>query len=248
MRLGDGAIRGFAMIIRASRRSALMVVTGLFVCVAGVSYTGAASEAASSKSESATAIKSAKHGTRQWKRSAYRKHARTAQKSSVRKAEEKEVADASGEMPVSLPPEIANANARIDVKLDEPSGATKAMTERANAILLAQADSRPADPPAAVVAPAPAAPANQAAAPDQLSEADRALQEPQAAPRQQAAPAPSQTVAMATSVIKAGPPAQPQAAAASDSSTWDQTSLIGKIFIAIGALLTIASAARMFMA
>ena len=33
-----------------------------------------------------------------------------------------------------------------------------------------------------------------------------------------------------------------------DSSTWDQTSLIGKIFIAFGALLTMASAARMFMA
>jgi hypothetical protein len=227
------------MIVKASRRSALMVVTGLFVCVAGVSYTGAASEAASSKSESATATKSAKHGTRHWKRTAYRKHARTAQKSSVRKAEEKEVADASGEMPVSLPAEVANANARIDVRLDEPSGATKAMTERANAILLAQA----ADPPAAVAPPAPASPA-----PDQLSEADRALQEAQPAPQQQAAPAPAQTVAMATSVIKAGPPAQPQAAASNDSSTWDQTSLIGKIFIAIGALLTIASAARMFMA
>lgn len=235
------------MIIKASRRSALMVVTGLFVCVAGVSYTGAASEAASSKSESATATKSTKHGTRHWKRSAYRKHARTAQKSFVRKTEEKEVADASGEMPVSLPPEIANANARIDVKLDEPSGSTKAMTERANAILLAQADPRPADPPAAVMSPTPAAPINPAAAPDQLSEADRALQEPQPAPQQQAAP--SQTVALATSVIKAGPPAQqPQAVASSDSSTWDQTSLIGKIFIAIGALLTVASAARMFMA
>ena len=34
----------------------------------------------------------------------------------------------------------------------------------------------------------------------------------------------------------------------SESTTWDQTSLIGKIFIAVGALLTMASAARMFMA
>ena len=34
----------------------------------------------------------------------------------------------------------------------------------------------------------------------------------------------------------------------SESTTWDQTSLIGKIFIAFGALLTMASAARMFMA
>jgi hypothetical protein len=44
---------------------------------------------------------------------------------------------------------------------------------------------------------------------------------------------------------KAAPAAS---AAGSDSSTWDQTSLIGKIFIAFGALLTMASAARMFMA
>jgi len=34
----------------------------------------------------------------------------------------------------------------------------------------------------------------------------------------------------------------------SQSATWDETSLIGKIFIGFGALLTIASAARMFMA
>jgi hypothetical protein len=38
------------------------------------------------------------------------------------------------------------------------------------------------------------------------------------------------------------------AEAGSDSSTLDKTSLIGKIFIAFGALLTLASAARMFMA
>ena len=40
----------------------------------------------------------------------------------------------------------------------------------------------------------------------------------------------------------------PRQAANNDSSTLDKTSLIGKIFIAFGALLTMASAARMFMA
>ena len=38
------------------------------------------------------------------------------------------------------------------------------------------------------------------------------------------------------------------AAASSEGSAWDQSSLIGKIFIGFGALLTLASAARMFMA
>jgi hypothetical protein len=42
--------------------------------------------------------------------------------------------------------------------------------------------------------------------------------------------------------------AQAPAAVSSSDSTWDQTSLIGKIFIAFGGLLTLASAARMFMA
>ena len=38
------------------------------------------------------------------------------------------------------------------------------------------------------------------------------------------------------------------AAVSTDDSAWSQTSLIGKIFIAFGGLLTLASAARMFMA
>ena len=42
--------------------------------------------------------------------------------------------------------------------------------------------------------------------------------------------------------------AAPAQASSSDSSSWDETSLIGKIFIGFGALLTMASAARMFMA
>jgi len=234
------------MIIKASGRSALMVVTGLFVCLAGVSYTTAATEAASSNSESATETKSVKHGSRHWKRYAHRKHLRTADKSSsVKKAEEKEVVDAAGEVTVSLPPQVANANARIDAQLDEPFGATRAMTDRANAILLAQADmkaetkaeNKPAEAQAPAQVPAQAPAESQVAAPDQLNDSDRTLQEP----RQ-----PTQTVAMAATAVKAGTGVP--AAASSDNSTWDQTSLIGKIFIAFGALLTIASAARMFMA
>ena len=54
----------------------------------------------------------------------------------------------------------------------------------------------------------------------------------------------AQTVAMAS----ARPAAAVVLASGAGSSTWDQTSLIGKIFIAFGALLTMASAARMFMA
>ena len=52
--------------------------------------------------------------------------------------------------------------------------------------------------------------------------------------------APAATLAMAV--------AQAPVMASTDDSTWGQTSLIGKIFIAFGGLLTLASAARMFMA
>ena len=48
---------------------------------------------------------------------------------------------------------------------------------------------------------------------------------------------------------QAAPTARPApVVAGSQNATWDETSLIGKIFIGFGALLTIASAARMFMA
>ena len=103
------------------------------------------------------------------------------------------------------------------------------MSEKANTVLQAAVD-KPAD------AEAPADTA--VVAPDQLNEADRAL-------HLQEAPATStQTVALAST----SRPATDGQAATSDSSTLDKTSLIGKIFIAFGALLTMASAARMFMA
>jgi hypothetical protein len=79
---------------------------------------------------------------------------------------------------------------------------------------------------------------NQAAAPDQLSDTDRALKDSVAAQTNTQAPS-SETPASR---------AAPVMAASGEHSVWDETSLIGKIFIGFGALLTIASAARMFMA
>jgi hypothetical protein len=84
-------------------------------------------------------------------------------------------------------------------------------------------------------AEAQAAPANQAAGTDQLSDVDRAA-------RQDDVKTPvvvtrTETPARANPVV-----------AGSQNANWDETSLIGKIFIGFGALLTVASAARMFMA
>jgi hypothetical protein len=64
---------------------------------------------------------------------------------------------------------------------------------------------------------------------DQLNDADRSLQE-----------------GNVTAATTPPPPAQ-ATTMTGESSIWDQTSLIGKIFIGFGALLTVASAARMFI-
>jgi hypothetical protein len=106
------------------------------------------------------------------------------------------------------------------------------------------APARAADPQtdaAAVTAPADpqqAAP-GQTAPSDQLSASDRAAQPddvkmPVVVTQNQQPDAP---VAHASPVV-----------ADSQSASWDETSLIGKIFIGFGALLTVASAARMFIA
>jgi hypothetical protein len=93
------------------------------------------------------------------------------------------------------------------------------MTTRANDIVQAAADE------------------SQVVASDQLNDVDRALHED--TPRQT-------TLAMASA--EAPGASAPPVTAGSESASSDQASLIGKIFIACGALLTLASAARLFMA
>ena len=225
------------MTIKASARSALILAAGLLVGFAGSPPAMAAGtdtdSAAVSKSDSATSGKSVRQGSRYLKkRYANRKDTRAASKSAEsKKADEKQVADASGGTPPAIPEWLANANAQMtaaDAAPDSAKGISAAMSEKANTVLQAAAD-KPAD------AEAPADTA--VAAPDQLNETDRAL-------HLQEAPS-TQTVAMGSAKPAAESPDQ---AANSDSSTLDKTSLIGKIFIAFGALLTMASAARMFMA
>jgi hypothetical protein len=226
------------MTIKASAGSAMILAAGLLIGFAGLSPAMAAGEdsAAVSKSESATSGKSVKHGSRYLKkRYAHRTYIRAASKSvESKKADEKQVADASGGTTPAIPEWLANANAQMtaaDAAPDSAKGMSAAMSEKANTVLQAAVD-KPAD------AEAPADTA--VVAPDQLNQADRALHL-----QETPATTSSQTVAMASAKPAADGTAQ---AANNDSSTLDKTSLIGKIFIAFGALLTMASAARMFMA
>jgi hypothetical protein len=220
------------MTIKASGRWALITViaAGIWACLAGPlrAVEGADNMTPSAPSPPAKATGEPivlKKYTKS--RHAQRKPSKAAQKSTVdKKATEADAADSSGAGSTAIPPSIANANAQL-ASPDTPTGSARAMSARANNILAAAADNPPD--------PQPAADAEVVAA-DQLNDLDRALQESKPSP-------PAPTLAMVTANA---PP--PVVARSEDSSTWDKTSLIGKIFIAFGALLTMASAARMFMA
>jgi hypothetical protein len=229
------------MTIKASAGSALILAAGLVVCFAGplpaIAAGADADSATVSKSDSATSGKSARQGSRSLKkRHAHRKDTPAVSKSAEsNKTDERQVADASGGTRPAIPEWLANANAQMTAAdaaaaPDSAKGMSAAMSEKANTVLQAAVDK-----PAAAEAPADIAAAN----PDQLNETDRALH------LQEAPTTSTQTVALAST---SRPAADGQAAATNDSSTLDKTSLIGKIFIAFGALLTMASAARMFMA
>jgi hypothetical protein len=211
------------MTIKASGRSALILATGLLVCFAGPSQAaaGADNATATAKSENAAGVQ--KHGSRHSKSTAQRKSGQQALKSTAAKAATPDVAADDADNSSAIPPSVASANARF-APADTPAGNARAMSARANDILQTAEGQPRAD--------------SQVVAADQLNDLDRALHEGQP---------PAATMALASAEAQVAP-AVPVMASSQESSTWDQTSLIGKIFIAFGALLTMASAARMFMA
>ena len=223
------------MTIKTSARPVLILATGLFVCFAGPSPVAAGADdkaVADSKSASSESDRGAeefvavkkygKHGSRHWKSHAHRKSGTVALKSSpARKADATDVAAADGGVATAIPPSVANANAQL-ASADTPDGNARAMSARANDILQAAAD-KPVDAQSTAEAPV--------VSPDALNEVDRTL--PASDP-----PAPTMTTAAADA---------PAVESSNDGPSSDRTSLIGKIFMACGGLLTLASAARMFM-
>jgi len=179
----------------------------------------AAADGANAGAVSATSDKSVRHSSRH---DANRK---------------KQAADAAGSSSAVLPSGVANANAQMNAAdaPDSAKGMSAAMSEKANTVLQATTD-KPAE------AETPAEPG--AAASDQPSAFDRSL-----TPSDQPTAATAQGATATTQGVVLASTSRPSSEQASnDSSTLDRTSMIGKIFIAVGALLTVASAARMFMA
>jgi hypothetical protein len=237
------------MKIKGNGRSALILTAGLWICLAGPSPSVAAPDTTAASSAAGAPIalnKYTRHGSRHWRRYAHHRSGKVAQKSTDDSDDKKAAATAtdvaadnadkaSTPSPSSdMPPAVANANAQLAASDSPTSDAAQAMSARANNIVQ-NAASNPADTPSPVAE-------DQVVAPDQLNDVDRALHEGKA---------PVAALATASAeppVPSAAAPVTTGSTARSNDSTWDQTSLIGKIFIGFGALLTMASAARMFMA
>jgi len=232
------------MTITAGGRSALVLAilaTGLFVGFARPSPAGAATDdnavadakSASTEADAAekvTVRKYTRHGSRHWKRHAQHKSEKVALKSSSRKkADAPDTAADSADVSTAISPSVANANAQLaaaDTPDNPLTGNARAMSARANDIVQGGPE-QPTD--------AQPAPQVQTVAPDELNEVDRSLSAT-------VPPAPALATAMAQA------PDATETASSDEGSSWDQASLIGKIFIGFGALLTMASAARMLMA
>jgi hypothetical protein len=227
------------MKIEASRRSALILASGLFVCFAGPSQAAASADnaAASAQSEDTAGApvapkKSAKNGSRHWKSHADRKSGKVVLvKSGADKTDATEVPDRNSDSSwtsPAIPLWVANANARL-ASADPPTDDVKAMAARASEILQNATDKSADVQPAAE---------SEVVSADQLNDVDRALHE---------GTPPAPMLLMAAAEAPAAPAAPVTGASSNESSAWEQTSLIGKIFIGFGALLTMASAARMFI-
>jgi hypothetical protein len=243
------------MNIKASGRSALIIAAGFWVCVSGPLQAAEDADGgvAASRTETAAgppvALNKFTRKSRHWKPvSSQRKSVKVADRDSTERARtsEKKISEKkktlqaeaalndNGSTP-ALPPSVANANAQL-ASADAPADSATALSSQARDRLQVMA-AHQSDPQAQ-----PPAQNTELVAADELNEVDRALSENRNDDKDKAA---SATLAMAV----AQAPAQTQAAVvSSDDSTWGQTSMIGKIFIAFGGLLTLASAARMFMA
>ena len=237
------------MNIKASGRAALIIAAGFWLCVsnpvlaaedADEGATAASTETAPGAPVALSKFRKSRH----WKHAASRRKpvkvaarvlAEAPKTSQSRISAKKQPAGpvpGDDDAPPALPSSIANAHAQL-ADADVSADSATALSSQARDRLRLMA----ANQPEGAAAPAPAADTELVAA-DQLNEVDRALSETSTEDTDKAQAAP-----LAMAVAQA-----PAAAASSDDSSWGQASLIGKIFIAFGGLLTLASAARMLLA
>ncbi|MBC7579230.1 MAG: hypothetical protein H7312_18020 [Tardiphaga sp.] len=216
------------MKIKFDGHGTTMVAAALWLCLAGpmraTESDARAPEPAAESSDAAEApapaIKAARHRVDKKTEARSRKPDKNAARP-IAKADDH--AGDKADDKATIPDTVANANAQY--RKDAPTD-MGSMSAQADAMLKLMG-SKPA-----TVEPAPATQETPAIAvsADQLNEMDRAL-------------TPEKPV-----VRVARPTAEARVVIASDHSVWTETSLIGKVFMAFGGLLTMASAVRMFVA
>ena len=245
------------MFFKACIRSALGVI-GLWIALAAPNFaapTGDTADTGSSASATGAPIalnRYVRHGVRHATRNGHQKSSKTAARST------KQDGSQASEERKSTGMADAVANAKAEMASTSPVAADQSSaseTSAANPVPQNPAGSQdqaaptpwPSEPSASSENSTgqPSAQQTQVVASDELNDIDRAAENssPTVADNK-----PALTLAM----VSAEPPASSFSFAAflgnGSSTTLDRTSLIGKIFIGFGALLTMASAARMFMA
>jgi hypothetical protein len=206
------------MIVKASVRWVLISAIGLLVFLAGPSQAAPAPDAEAANSKQAKATSKILH--RNLRHSS--RHIKSYAHREPHKMPSIESADKVAVADITADEALLNippwvANANAQLQPVGTRGADSSASPQRTNDVAQDRDNAGSDDATRVVAA------------DQLNDVDRGL-------REDAVPA-----------ITANPPASPAATARGESSTWGQTSLIGKIFIGFGALLTMASAARMFI-
>jgi len=213
------------------KRSALFLAAGLWVCLAGplhaqesdAAAAPAAAEAAPDKPIALSKFNKPRHAKKVAAKA--RKTDGKADRDVAKNAGKDAEGGPKTDPAAVIPPTVANANAQLPAETPTDMSAMAAQADSMQKLMAGKPD----------VAASPPEDSNlQVVAADQLNEVDRALSEEK--------PADKPTLTLARATIDA------PAVVSEDNTTWDKTSLIGKIFIAFGGLLTMASAARMFMA
>jgi hypothetical protein len=222
------------MNVKAIGRSALIATAGLWMCFAGPiraqqSEAGASDPTAATESPTGDPIAQKKLVKKPAKKQVVT-HPRQSGKVVSKGSGARKAGDAETSADDAAPSPAAKAYAPVQAGESPAESALKAMSVQADSVLQTARQGDPNTPQA----DAPAPSTGQGSA-DRLNDADRSL-----------SPGPTPTVAPSLAMAPTQTPPAPPAASDSDASL-QGTSLLGKIFVAFGALLTIASAARMFM-
>lgn len=236
------------MIINARGRSALIVAAGLLALLASpvTAATDSEDSAPAPKSDSAT-VSTHRVLRHAWHRRHYVHHRshriatrpedkEAGNKIATAEAAPKDATVAPSDKVLSnIPPSIANANAQMLLAGVQLTAAAAIPSGSDVPVAASEGPAKaPADSGTIVIAA------------DQLNDVDRKLQEGSSAAVAPAA-SPATAAAIPASTETSPSPVPATVTMTTERSTWDQTSLIGKIFIGFGALLTMASAARMFI-